>query len=255
MLAVQLNKKMYKVPQEWNELSKQQLLYAMQILYGNMALQDAQIRLFKALLRIGWYRFWRLSLLWIEERLYLVDWILKDNNLTRQLMPIYWGFHGPASDFDNLTGAEFTFAENYFLKYRSDENNIESLNYLVATLYRPAKKKYNLKLNPEGDAREIFNPNLLDNYAKFTAHWPMPAKLAILTWYDGCRTRLTHLYPKVFGGGGETAQFGFWSIMRGVAEKGTHGSFEQVERMPIKIMMMELTELVLEGERLQKNKK
>jgi len=251
MTLVQLNKKWYSIPTMWNELTSKQLVAILRVCNANWSLMEAQVQLFKILTGIRWIKLWWLGPLEIEDKLYLVDWVFKDNSLTKNLLPIYRHHYGPADNFSNLQVCEFIFTEQYYQQYK-EQGDLQYLNRLLAILYRPAKAGYNKNRNEDGDIREPYNDNLTTVYARKIARWPIPLKEAILFWYEGCRNSLVNDNPDVFGGaGGDPAKYGLWSVMRGVAEKAIHGNINQVEKMYVRVFMMELNELVAEADRIR----
>lgn len=251
MIIVELNKKWYNIPTTWNELTGKQLVKLLSIFNGSHTLLVAQVQLFKILTGIRWFKLWWLGPLEIEDKLYLVDWVLQHNTLTKNLLPVLRGYHGPADNLSNLQVCEFIFTEQYYQQFK-EEGNQQHLNMLLAILYRPAKPGYNKHRNEDGDIREVYNDNITPLYARKVARWPSMVKEAILFWYEGCRTNLVNNNPDVFGGtGGEVAKYGLWSVMRGVAEKAIHGNINQVEKMYVHVFMMELNELVAEADRIK----
>lgn len=254
MTIAQLGKKYYTVPTCWNELSKKQLIKVMQVLYGGATMIAAQIMLLKILTGISWYRMQLISASHFEEKLYLTDFLLEHNTLTQNLIPKYKGFFGPSSEFANVQVCEFIFAEQYYRHYRDSERDdpksISHLNMLIATLYRPVKKNYNVHINPDGDVREIYNDNLTGLYAAKIGRWPAAIKMAILQWFEGCLIGLERDFRPVFQGSGDAvSKYGLWSVMRSVAEKGVHGNISQVEKMYVRVFMMELVEIKAEAAR------
>lgn len=263
MKIIELNKKLYTVPETWNELTGKQLIRVMEVLYGSYGVNEALLKLLKILTGMSWYRFFRASIKEKAEFLYLTYFLINDTGLTKQLLPVYKGFYGPDDDFNNITGEEFVFSEDFyfkcFTKGPGDEPRVmhpEFLNELVAVLYRERKHRYNLKLNKDGDAREEFNQHISAFYAKRKIKkWPMAAKLAIFTWYETCRQQMIDANPEIFGGGsGEPAKYGLISVMRVIAEGGIHGTFEQVQKMYVKMWMVELNEKADEAKRADTNK-
>lgn len=250
-MQVELNNKWYSIPTTWNDLTGKQLVNVLLVCNRNHTLLVAQVQLFKILTGIRWLKLWWWGPAEIDDKLYLVNWVFEENSLTKNLLPKYQGFYGPADNFGNLQICEFIFTEQFYQQYK-EEGNIEYFNTLIAILYRPAKKGYNKHRNEEGDIRESYNDNVTALYARKVACWPSAVKEAILFWYEGCRASLINNNPDVFGGtGGEAAKYGLWSVMRGVAEKAIHGNINQVEKMYVHVFMMELNELVAEADRIK----
>jgi len=264
MKIIELHNRLYTVPDSWNELTGRQLLQVMEVLYGDMPVNTARLKLLKILTGITWYRFFLVPLRERAEFLYLTDFLINDMGLTKQLLPEYRGFYGPDDDFNNITGEEYVFSEDYYFKAFTKEGpdepkvlNEEMLNELVAVLYRRKKKGYDLTLNKDGDPREAFNQNICHYHAKHTiCKWPLAARLAVFTWYENCRQNMINSNPDIFkGGNGEPAKYGLISVMRVIAEGGIHGTFEQVQKMYVKMWMVELNEKYEEAKRNEENSK
>lgn len=262
MKLIELNKKLYLVPETWNELTGRQLLQVIEVLYGGYEGNAAQLKLLKIITGMSWWRFVRASMAEKSEFLYLTHFLVNGSVLTKQLLPVYKGFYGPDDDFNNITGVEFVFSEDAYFKCFTqttpDEPRImqeDGLDALVAFLYRKKKRGYDIDLNRDGDPREEFNENISAyNKKKFISKWPASAKLAIFTWYEACRTSMIQGNADIFtGGSGEPAKHGLVSVMRVIAEGGIHGTFEQVQKMYVKMWMVELNEKMEEAKRSEKN--
>lgn len=250
-MQIELNYKWYNIPTGFNELTGMQLVRVLQVCNANHTLLVAQVQLFRILTGIRWLKLYWWGPAEIDDKLYLVNWVFEENTLTKNLLPVYKCCYGPADNFSNLQVCEFIFTEQYYQQFK-EEGAVQHLNMLIAILYRPAKKRYNMARNEEGDVREPYNDNLTPLFARKVARWPMAIKQAILFWYEGCRTSLVNNNPDVFGGaGGEAAKYGLWSVMRGVAEKAIHGNINQVEKLYVNVFMMELNELVSEADRIK----
>lgn len=216
------------------------------------------IKVFKILTGISWRKFFCIKATEVAEYLYLVEDFLKleTPNITRQLMPCYRKYffqkrlYGPDTEISNLIMSEFTLAEHYFQLWNEERENVEYLNQFIAVIYRPAKERYNFSLDEDGDCRVKLNENVAKYHAKkYIRHWPLKIKLAISLWYGACRQQMVDENEEVFGGGSEPAKYGLVSLMLGIAEKGRHGTFAEVEQKNIHLMMMDLTETILEAKR------
>lgn len=258
MKLVDIHKKLFAVPDCWNELTGPQLVQVMEVFENPGELDEARLKLLQII--TGMKR-WRMKLVppaALMDVIYLGDFIITENTLTKNLLPQYKSFYGPADDFGNLLMCEFTYAEDYFLRWKQGEEKDESLlNALVAVLYRKAKKNYDKKKNEEGDVREKFNEHVCNYHAKHTVkNWPLQTRKAITHWYDGCRSKLSKDYPDVFSGsGGEPAKYGLVSMMLNVAEKGTFGDFDKVEQKPVRLVMVQLDEMVQEAKKMEQQMK
>jgi hypothetical protein len=241
------NKKTFTIKAEsYNELSAKQLLKIGNLFLKKLPKDIAELKALKILLGFNLYRFFRIPLDAKKKMVEEIQWVFDDrNHLTNQLISCYQKnifskkYYAPASEFDNLTMAEWNSCEIYYEQLITDKDET-ALDYLIAVLYRPAKANYDIAKNVDGDVREPFNPNTIDARAGIISQWPANVKYAILQWFDGCRESITDLYD-LFSGSStkEKTQPGMFELIRGLC--GTkYGSFKEVEQMNVHMAMREL---------------
>jgi hypothetical protein len=112
---------------------------------------------------------------------------------------------------------------------------------LIAVLYRPAKNNYDRQRDPDGDIREPFNPNTCAYYTRQVKRWPAEVKIAIMTWYDGCREYLKEMY-EVFDNSPTKKQAkdpGMFEVIRSLTGE-RYGSFDKVGKMNVHLAMREM---------------
>lgn len=112
---------------------------------------------------------------------------------------------GPADKFQNIRIEEYFYADTLYMAYKK-ENNVEYLDRLVATLYRPIKAKLDMN-SPEydGDRRQPFNEHLMVKRAEGLSKLPLLTKMVIFIWYEGCRQWLVETYALLFETTGDGA--------------------------------------------------
>ncbi len=188
-----------------------------------------------------------------------VEWLFaKDLMITDQLIPEYKGLHGPTGEFDNLRLGEFHFTEMYYRDYVSDSSE-DSLNCLIATMYRPPKPKYDKEKNADGDIRENFNHHLIPYLAKKVKRWPSNVKLAIFAWYAFCRIDLEKKHEWAFKNDDPrpfTSRYdaGMYAVIRSLASDKL-GSVAAVEQMYVHDAMLEIGLLKEDQQRLESEMK
>jgi len=244
----------FTIPAAWDELSRKQLLKLAILLHSSSQAPalHTQARILQLLTGKGRLAFIRIPAEVRFKALEHLSW-MENNTLTRQLLPSYKGFYGPASDFDNIVLAEFHHAELAYYNYiKSGEP--EHLNELIAVLYRRPKAGYNKKLNKEGDTRSAFNYAEAAYNKKKIATWSKAFKLAVLLWYDGCRQNIVKLYPAAFNSAQDpsgTAYFqGLYKMIRSLSGD-KYGTFDQVEKLPLHTAFMEIICSLEEAAELQ----
>lgn len=174
-----------------------------------------------------------------------VQWIFDKISITKNLIPEYKSFHGPDEELNNMTLAEFHFAEKYYSQIKDED--YDALPHLIATIYRKAKPGYDKSLDKDGDARQKFNSNVVDFYAKQITKWPDAVKYAILIFYDSCRDLIAKENKEIFSGTGEGDGLGMYSVIRGLAGP-KFGEIEKVEEMLLHNALLELN-LIREEEK------
>lgn len=248
MLKLHFHKKSFLLPENYNELTGEQLISVNKILLTGEPMEMIRLKLLRVLLQMNLYQFFRLSadckhriLFEDETEVSRIDWLFDKNTLTEQLLPKYERFYGPKKEFDNLRVKEFHVCEIAYYDYLQTGED-EHLDKLIAVLYRPAKDNYNFKKDPDGDCRIDFNPNELAYYMLFVSSWPVEVKAAILCFYDGNREFLRQLYDEVFVSGessGEEEQTGMYDVIRNLSGS-RYGTFKQVEEMFVHDIMREI---------------
>lgn len=245
------------LPEYAHELTTTQFIGLAPILYSDGDEVTFKVQALWVLSGLGVYRWKLLPAEVINRCLPFVDWVFDKQaplKITKQLITQYKKYHGPDSDFDNLKMAEFHFSE---LHYKAILNgNNEALNDLAAVLYRKGKKKYNKKLNPDGDLRIAFNANEMAYYVKKMQQWPVKVKQAIFLWYDACREELIKNNPLVFKNEDKDfiSQFetGLYGMMRSLAGDKL-GDVNHIENMYVHTAMLEIG-LMREEERYIESK-
>lgn len=257
MTIIEVNKKLYTIPTKWDELSQQQLLQVMDILYSNNDINSTLLHLFRILTNMSWFRFFSTRPIDMEEYFYLCYFLVNETGPTKNIIKEYKGLYGPDDDFNNITGDEFVFSEDHYLAFvNSKHEDMNALNNLVAILYRDSKISYDRKINKDGDVRVPFNQNECAHNSKSKIqNLKLSFRLAVFHWYQACREKMVADNPDIFtGSSNDAAKYGLLSIMRTIAETGIHGDFDKVQKMYVKMWMMELNEKIEESKRIEKIK-
>jgi hypothetical protein len=251
MVELLYNDKSYEIPAEYNDLTGDQLIKLAPLLKSNEP--DAlllSLRVLQVLMNKSTAAFYFLSLDLRERALEYVQWVFEKNTLTKQILPSIDGYYGPKSNFDNLTLEEYHCAEIFYSDFLSTADT-ESLNKLVAVLYRKPKSNYDDQKDPDGDIRMPFNEHEIDFWAGKISKWPSDTKEAVLLWYDGCRQYLIALYATVFAPQAPSSETqdnrGMFGVMRQIADGSKYGQFEQVKKLNIHTALLEMEELIKEA--------
>lgn len=255
------NKKMYVIPDNWNELSGKQLVKVMGILNAhNLKPEVAELAILKVLMGINAIKFGLLNNDLKARLLPYIQWVAnEDLNLTEIILHSHRKnifckkLYAPQSEFNNLLMVEFHYTE---VAYHSltEADNIDSLNELVAILYRTGKANYNYKRNVGGDVRIEFIDADIAYHKAIVSKWKLPVKQAILLWYNGCRQLLIEEYPLVYDGkkNNEKSNYfsGLYNMMRSIAGD-KYGTIDKVEKLTVHTAHLELTCIIEDANRLE----
>ena len=252
-----------RVAATWDELSREQVRLLLPILYG--AYTDAnqqRIEVLEVLLGVSRPLILRLSAVQLLEIFWLTDFLLLEPvTRTIQVLPsvkparLTPTYYGPADELSNISFLEFAFADAYFVAY-ANAGEAQWLDQLVATLYRRARQ-YRKGL-AVGDRRLPFNENLLEAEAARLARLPKLTRLAIYTWYRGCRHALEQRYPLVFTAAGEQQEKGHpdgWGYVLREMSGQAFGNYAETGRQLAHQVLAKMNDDLARAEELQRQAK
>lgn len=193
------------------------------------------------------------------------DFIFKENTLTHNLFPhiplsIFRrgvrgeallkrnSLYGPSDELKNISLAEFSYADSFYLKYFKSKNT-EDLDLMIACLYRPKQKE--VDINSEyftGDIREKFNKNTIEQRAAQIKKLHIKYKQAILLFYIGCRTYIVDSHPSVFPKDSKqkASRFGYASLILELSGQ-KFGNYEQTQQQELYTILTYLEVLAEKG--------
>jgi len=246
MIDVQYYKGKLRLPENWNEMDGYQLVRIASLLHSNLPMDVAEFEALRILSGKSKLFFMIVPLDVKAACIPQIQWLFEEIKLTKQLLPHYAGFYGPADDMMNLTMAEFHFCEMYYQELVVEKIDA-ALDNLVAVLYRKPKFAYDKARNKDGDIRTKFNPHETSYWSKQVAEWPRNVKQAILLFYDGCRQQWASDYDEVFTTAESNQNYydGLYGMMRNIAG-AKYGTFEQVEQMYVNNALLEVSYMVRE---------
>jgi hypothetical protein len=144
------------------------------------------------------------------------------SKLFKQLIPVLemsiikdYDLYGPGDGLNNILFGEFVMLETYYAEFlKSNHSDIptygtgqatstkshseDSMNKLIATMYRPERKGYDAANIDHSDRREPMNEVTIKDRAKLVAKLKPEVKQAILFFYEGCKSFLRGKFPHVF---------------------------------------------------------
>ncbi len=263
MYTVTLGNQTKLLAATWDELSREQVRLLIPILYG--AYTDAnqqRIEVLEVLLGVSRPLILRLTPVQLLGIFWLTDFLLLEP-VTRtiqvqpsvkpaRLLPTYYA---PTDELSNISFLEFAFADAYFVAY-ANTGEAQWLDQLVATLYRrPRRYREGLAV---GDRRLPFNENLIEVEAARLARLPQLTKLAIYTWYRGCRHALEQRYPHVFTAAGEQQDKGHpdgWGYVLREMSGQAFGNYTETGRQLAHQVLAKMNDDLARGQELERQTK
>lgn len=261
MNSIRIHKLERQIPSAWNELTTRQVKRVVNVLQLALPPRELQMRLFLAVWISGWwdirgrYTAWLLFNMlehdnyevrqdaWeeIKQLLNLVDYLMKENGLTKNPYPALKvrgkRLYGPDDDMEGLTAGEFAWAEKCFTTYMQ-EKDMAHLDELVAALWRPARADYDPVLH--ADNRVPFKPHLVANNCRLTKKLAEVVKMSLLTWYGACRMEKLKNIPKADQE--KANQYGWLGVFLELA--GGVKDLEQVANQPLDLILVEINRLM-----------
>lgn len=254
-----------QVPSTWHELSRKQLLRLLPEVYAKPT-PDRRLRLLAALSGYPLPLLAGLAPVVLGQLLPLTDWLASDQHrLTDQLLPTlavtrragqHTTWHGPLGQLRNLLFGEFMFADTFFVLY-CQHGQAHLLDQFLTVLYRPARPD----ADPDapdwtGDVRLPFNEHQLERRTPKVAKVPHIQKLAVLTWYQGCRAQLADEFPDVFAAaeqeaGSRAKQAPDWGRVLRKLSGGAFGPVQQTAQQPLRLVLAEIQDKVSDYHRLK----
>lgn len=211
-----LGNKKILCPGSFNELSAKQLTNIIGWLY---ATDDESRRKYRMLLELfdfnrtrkaTWIFKWHLKPLALVEMFPLTDFVFKESDLTKNLLPVvrprrkfFWQkskeLYGPEDRLNNISFIEFIKCERFFKKFQKTRE-VKHLNSLIAVLYRAKKKNYDKEKDLDIRDAYIDDNRLIELNAKNVSKVSLNERLAIMHYYMGSRNSIFNspAYKSVF---------------------------------------------------------
>lgn len=255
-VEITIQKKTIKreLPQNWNELSVQQLLYVAHLMGKSHPLTMFNTFLLFFLLRIDRKAFFSFSGLIVADLTKAIDFIHETKELTLNKLPEIkvkrlfkeYTFYGPADGCLSLTFEQFFGhcepALNDYIKTK----NISSLDYLIASLYTTEK--------------ENFDADKIQDIQKYVKRLKLNYKIAILLFYLGCKDYFAFRFPLLFKKQTSKTNVGKVSDLYLIEltdqlNNESLGNNEQVKKSNILEAFMRLSRMIELSEKLEEQRK
>jgi|GEM_PF-2756215 len=210
MHTLYIHRTAYLLPSSWQELTRQQVISLARLVHDKVdTVRFAKIMFLILTQSLPWWkrirvRFFYLFQATVDERadmLYLCRSFLENREFTAQKINYIGGrsvLFGPSSALANLTLWEYIRAEQAFLNHvkQSSVPTTQHLDKLIAILYRPARPDYDPQIHE--DMRVPLVDAAVDVRLVQVAKVDIAVKVAILMWFDSCRSLVIKMYPNIF---------------------------------------------------------
>lgn len=257
MIEVTIGKKNYKLPEKWEELTSEQYLTVIELLFGADDDTVMKLQLFFSFCKLTPAAIFKLqkgnaeekekkqlafAAQLVEEVLPCFDFIFHDA-FTKNLLPEVKAHgqvhYGPKDKLLDITGEEIKYCEYLSAMYEDDKEHTDFLVQLAAVLYR----------RKENGQKMSFNKNTLERDAERMCDLSSTQLQAIYLFYRSCWSFHAEQNPNVFKPGekGETDPAAWRSILRAMAGD-KRGTVAQVEQLDIQEILFELNQLEQERE-------
>jgi len=175
------------VPENWNELTPNQLRHLGQLLSLPMDEQLRKVAAFKVASGLRWRHIKQLAASQVATLVRSTDFLLQPSKLIRNPYPVlrirFRKFYGLADAMTDIRFEQYlSFSETYLAQYMG--GRLEALPYLLASLY--------------SEAPGVWDAQGIEKRAKLFLHLPHDISTAVLMWHAGCRQFIQQRYPDVF---------------------------------------------------------
>lgn len=175
-----------------------------------------------------------------------------NTQFTKNLLPSIGNLFGPSDELFDATFYEYRTAHDHYREYATDPENVDALNRLIATLYRPKKRFLCLlkKLNSFDGQERIritakSNPVIFEKRVKKISALPFHVKYAVFLWFhnieefihsgeievSGTKLNFKDLYAKPENEKEDknAVNLGWIGILYGLSETKNFGSMEETD--------------------------
>ena len=199
MNTVQINGITRELPASWNELTGKQLVHVAKLIREGITVVDFKVKILFSFLKIKFRLFKKMN----PEDVYFLgetlEFLIKDVNLTKNLIPRIKRYYGPDDSLRNITFGEFIRVQMAIESFNKDKNE-DSLNNMLAVIYRPRKfawwiRKY---LHVSTDCRLKLLDRTCPKRTRAMGKVDYSVKYAVLLFVTGVFNSLPGKFPNVY---------------------------------------------------------
>ncbi|MBC7615344.1 MAG: hypothetical protein H7202_04695 [Pedobacter sp.] len=242
----------FKGPSNWEEITPKQLRT-----WGKVCLMRAKVDDAMKAISFIFFNIKREIFEQLDEgqhhQIHYKIGFLRKNDCYFWIIPSFWfmlrKYYGPANRLSNLTINEYRLTDLYYQLYIST-NDPNFLNLLIATLYRPKRKKAS-----HNDLREDYQEIIAVKRAKLFKWLPGSLKYAILFNYEGCRFYI-HGHPKFSklfkkGSAGNKKELYDYDVMIQTVAGGAFGNYKETGAINLYTFLEHVVRQIEEVEKLK----
>lgn len=258
---ITFNQKTYTSANSFYELEEKQFIAYAAVLLKKLKMREAIALMVKVLYNIPEDEFFKLknfqiaqigdTISWLFQHHNNTCWVIKKISIKQKLGVKKIKLYGPANRLANLLIKELRYTELYYNAYIKT-NDVNYLNQLIATLYRPKASGI-----LDTDVRIPVAEHDINQRAKVVASLPKKKKHAILINYESCRYFIFQKFPLVFPkqksdglAGPSKSIFDYNSIILSVAG-GKFGTMKETENTKVYDFFTHLEEHLEQSEKLK----
>jgi hypothetical protein len=219
MNKVEIDGKVNFLPSEWNELTKDQVIFVSRLFMAQLSVVEFKLRALFKFLALGRKMMKRID---PEDAHYLMvnlSFLLDEVSLTKNLQPILKAgshrYYGPADGLTNCTFGEFT-RVNSLLDTFSLSKDQKYLDEMMAVLYRPKRRFWFVRkaFTDNQDPRRRFAIRTLVRRTRKLKKLAYPVKYSVFLFLSGVLNSLPGKFPYVYKHDGEApGEDGGWASL------------------------------------------
>lgn len=235
-----------KTPASWDELTGGQFAQVLRLIDVCKDVYTFRIKVVIYFLGLKWWHVMFIDPVQFIQLFEYFTWIEEEHAITRTHFQKLGDLYGPPDGIVGLTALEFALLDRYYLDYR--DGNRESIDLIVACLYRERRKDYSPKKHGH-DRREEFNPYGVTFIAKKLRKVDHYKKLAVVRYYESYRIRLEENHKEIFTKAETVSRKAGWpDIFMKMAETNVFGNLDAVETAPISMILRKMMNDTLDFE-------
>lgn len=235
-----IGKKIYTVPQCWDEVKPKLFLKVIEIVFNDRISRAEQLHLlFFLFTGVSKKLFAKLNEDDIFDLTNSFSWALDSHPDTYPSKYFYKNLVAPKSKMEFSSIVEFALAEQFLEAFKETQDQ-NYLRMFVATLCRELRPKS--KLDASGDERIRVDSRLIAKNAERLKRASGIKLLSMAHFYLGCRKYIVETYPNNFENGGssegQSIPYDHFDLIRDCAKTQLFGNMEETQHANLHVIFM-----------------